>query len=99
MYHVAVVVGVCKMSAFEEQRNRHFLQCFLIMGLILWYCLFAVKRLDDTVIREHKKHRHGSYNVVSSENNQKLTLKLSKNKDSHRGLLIISLLVLHSNIR
>jgi len=56
----------------------------------------VVTRVDETLLKEHRKHhrdRHGnsavpSYNVVSSENHQKLTLKLSKNKDEqqqHRG--------------
>lgn len=49
-------------------------------------------RVDDVLLKEHRKHRidvyEGAapiYNVVSSDNSQKLTLKLSKTKDEPRG--------------
>jgi len=51
-----------------------------------------VTRVDDVLLKEHRKHRidvyEGAapiYNVVSSDNSQKLTLKLSKTKDEPRG--------------
>ena len=50
-------------------------------------------RVDEMLVKEHRKHRldvyEGAapiYNVVSSDNSQKLTLKLSKTKDEPRGM-------------
>ena len=47
------------------------------------------------LVKEHRKHRldvyEGAapiYNVVSSDNSQKLTLKLSKTKDEPRGMCL-----------
>jgi len=52
------------------------------------------------LLKEHRKHRldvyEGAapiYNVVSSDNNQKLTLKLSKTKDEPRGMYLTLLFI------
>lgn len=53
-------------------------------------------RVDDVLLKDHRRHRldvyEGAapiYNVVSSDNSQKLTLKLSKTKDEPRGMYLI----------
>ena len=53
----------------------------------------VVTRVDDMLLKDHRRHRldvyEGAapiYNVVSSDNSQKLTLKLSKTKDEPRGM-------------
>jgi len=58
--------------------------------------LYLVTRVDDMLTKDHHKHRldvyEGAapiYNVVSSDNSQKLTLKLSKTKDEPRGMYLI----------
>jgi len=60
-----------------------------------------VTRVDDTLLKEHRKHRHDVYegaapiyNVVSSDNCQKLTLKLSKTKDEPRGMYLMNLYII-----
>jgi len=63
-----------------------------------------VTRVDDALLREHRKHRldvyEGAapiYNVVSSDNCQKLTLKLSKTRDEPRGMYMTTLLYFVNN--
>jgi len=60
-------------------------------GPVTVFC-FVVTRVDNMLTKDHRKHHHDIYegaapiyNVVSSENSQKLTLKLSKTRDEPRG--------------
>jgi len=62
---------------------------------MIYFCeiRLVVTRVEDMLPKDQRKHRLDVYagdapvyNVVSSENSQKLTLKLSRTKDEPRGM-------------